>query len=75
MCSGGGEWGWNWRGGGVRGKAALAFNRGKHNYDIVFMKKLLTKRKRYAKMVATSDNRDARVDFCAETDEKTVRLR
>jgi len=30
------------------------------------MKKLLTKRKRYAKMVATSDNRDVCMDFCAE---------
>lgn len=38
----------------------------KRNYNIVFMKKLLTKRKRYAKMVATSDNRDVCLDFCAK---------
>ena len=29
----------------------------KRNYNIVFMKKLLTKRKRYAKMVVTSERR------------------
>lgn len=46
-----------WRGLTEEGRSDEVRNGELGSYDIIFMKKLLTKRKRYAKMVVTSERR------------------